>query len=358
MSKFYALKVKEVRTETSDCVSVAFDINGHAPQLFDYEPGQYITLRQHINNEDIRRSYSICSCPQDGELRVAIKKVVGGRFSTYANETLLAGETIEVMPPQGHFTRQLKGEKTTYVAFAAGSGITPILSLIKHTLSTEKASDFILFYGNKASDHIIFKEELEGLKNKYLDRFQVFYILSQEIQEAPLFNGRLDAEKVISFSKFFFNPDQVGQYFLCGPEKMIWEVKEALEGLNVVSEKISFELFTSSASHSDHETFVGNLEEKDLANQSQIAVILDGIQIEFPLGYKGQSILDAALKTGADLPFACKGGVCCTCKAKVLEGEVEMEVNYALEPDEVEAGFVLTCQSHPRTPFVKVDYDV
>lgn len=358
MSRFYPLKVTDVKRETSDCVSVAFDVNGHDPSLFDFEAGQYITLKQKINGEDVRRSYSLCSSPGEEQLRVAIKKVIGGRFSTYANEELEAGTVLEVMPPQGNFKRKVDTENATFVAFAAGSGITPVMSLIKDTLAHDDSSEFILFYGNKATDQIIFREELEGLKNKYLSRLQIFYILSQEVQDAPIFNGRMDKEKVRSYAQYFFNPGEVDQFFICGPEPMIWAVKEALEALDIEQSRISFELFNSKASEADHEKYTGTLKEENIENKSQIAVILDGIEIEFALGYKGQSILDAALKTGADLPFACKGGVCSTCKAKLLEGEVEMEVNYALEPDEVDAGYILTCQSHPRTPKVKVDYDV
>lgn len=358
MSKFYPLKVSEVRRETSDCVSVAFELNGAESDQFKFKAGQYLTLKHNINGEDVRRSYSICSSPTEDELRVAIKKVVGGKFSTYANEVLEAGTLIDVMPPQGNFKRKGSDKKSAkFVAFAAGSGITPIISLIKDILNTDDSAEFTLFYGNKASDHIIFKEELEGIKNKFLNRFQAFYILSQEVQETPVFNGRLDGEKIGLYAKYFFEPASIDQYFLCGPEQMIWSVKESLEKLSVTPERISFELFTTSTPKT-HEAFTGKLKKEEESNKSQITVILDGIQFDFPLAYKGQSILDAALKTGADLPFACKGGVCCTCKAKILEGEVEMEVNYALEKDEVEAGYVLTCQSHPRTATVKVDYDV
>ncbi|MDX1683967.1 MAG: 2Fe-2S iron-sulfur cluster-binding protein [Saprospiraceae bacterium] len=357
-AKFYPLKVKDVREETSSCVSVAFELNGIDPSIFDFDAGQYITLKKSIDGEEVRRSYSLCSSPGEKEIRVAIKKVIGGKFSTYANEELEPGTVINVMPPQGNFKRKESAKAESYVAFAAGSGITPVISLIKDILGNDPNAEIILVYGNKSTDQIIFKEQLESLKNKYLDRLQIIYVLSQEVQESPLFTGRIDKKKVSAFAKYFFKPEEIDQYFVCGPEPMIWSVKEQLEEIGIDEEKISFELFNSTITAEKHASYTGSLKEEEAENVSEVTVILDGRQFQFPLGYKGNSILDAALKTGADLPFACKGGVCSTCKAKLLEGDVEMEVNYALEPDEVESGFILTCQSHPRTPSVKVDYDV
>lgn len=356
MQHFYPATIEDIKQETSDCVSVSFSLGNENSDLFKFTPGQYITFRTLIRGEEVRRSYSICSAPSDGEIRVAIKKVPKGIFSTFANEHLRVGQMIEVMPPQGHFTRK-KEDQNNYVAFAAGSGITPMLSLIKSILESDDDTQFTLFYGNKATDQIIFRETLEALKNIYVTRFQVHYLLSQEVQESELFSGRIDESKVTQFGKYLFSPKEVDQYFVCGPEKMIWSVKEALEALGVEEEKISFELFTTSTKQ-DHEAFQGNLESSEENNDSQVTVILDGLSFDFPLGYKGKSILDAALAKGADLPFACKGGVCCTCKAKLLDGEVEMEVNYGLEPDEVENGMILTCQSHPRSPNLKIDFDV
>jgi ring-1,2-phenylacetyl-CoA epoxidase subunit PaaE len=358
MNKFYALKVSDVRHETQDCVSIAFDVSNGISEAFKFEPGQYLTLKTKIGDEDIRRCYSICSAPLENELRVAIKKVIGGTFSTYANEALQTGQEIDVMAPEGNFVKKTSpSASNTYVAFVAGSGITPIMSLLKDTLSTEENAEFILFYGNKSTDQIIFREELEALKNKYINRIQIFYLLSEEIPDTELFAGRLNADKVNAYAKYLFRPTDVDQFFLCGPETMIWSVKSALEALDVDTAKISFELFTSSSSKT-HEKYVGTLSADEVQNESTVTVIQDGTSFEMSVPYKGQTILDAALKKGADLPFACKGGVCCTCKARLLSGEVEMEVNYALEPVEVEAGFVLTCQSHPRTKEVKLDFDV
>ena len=358
MNKFHPLRVSDIRHETSECVSVAFDLSNGSSEAFRFVPGQYITLKTKIGDEDVRRCYSICSSPDEKELRVAIKKVIGGAFSTFANEQLEAGQVLDVMAPEGNFTKKTtKTRDNLYVAFVAGSGITPIMSLIKDTMTQEEASEFVLFYGNKSTDQIIFREELEALKNKYLDRIQIFYLLSEEVPDAPLFAGRLDAGKVEAYARYLFDANKVNQFFLCGPEAMIWSTKSALESLGVAEGKISFELFTSSTNKT-HEKFVGNLREEEVENSSKVTVILDGKSFELDVPYKGRTILDAALKKGADLPFACKGGVCCTCKAQLLEGEVEMEVNYALEPEEVKAGFVLTCQSHPRSEEIKLDFDV
>lgn len=355
MANFYPLVIKEKRFETSTCVSLLFDIPEDLKNSFEYTSGQYLTLRADINGEDIRRSYSLCSAPHESQWRVAVKKVPGGRFSTFAMDVLQEGDTLEVMAPAGNFS--LKEEGPSYVMIAAGSGITPILSLTKDILEKQPEADVLLFYGNKTSDQIIFKEELEALKNVHLERLQLYYILSQEHQESPWFNGRIDGEKVGQYAKVFFDTQAVTEYFICGPEAMIWSAKEKLEALGVQEDRIRFELFTSSASPAG-EAFKGHLQEEELEYESEITIILDGQESQFGLGYQGLTILDAALAQNNDLPFACKGGVCCTCKAKLLEGQVEMEVNYALEPEEVEAGYILTCQSHPRTEKVKVDFDV
>jgi ring-1,2-phenylacetyl-CoA epoxidase subunit PaaE len=356
MAKFHALTVKEVRRETEDCVSVSFDVSNGEYEAFQFIQGQYLTLKANIDGEDVRRSYSICSSPLDDELRVAIKKVEGGRFSTFANEVLKAGDQLEAMPPMGHFYTELDAShQHHYVAFAAGSGITPVMSILKTVLYQEPNSHFTLFYGNRGADSIIFKEELEALKNKFLSRFTLHFILSREHPGSDLFFGRIDKEKCTTFCNLLIDPEDVDHFFICGPEPMIHAVKETLEEHGTTKEKIHFELFTSP---------VGPLgvqqvrKKKDSPRiESLITITLDGNSFSFDLPSSGATILDAALKGGADLPFACKGGVCCTCKAKVLEGKVEMDVNYALEPDEVEAGYVLTCQAHPLTKNVSVSFD-
>ncbi len=356
MTKFETLTVKEVKQETPDCVSVAFDVPAYLQENFSFTQGQYITLKYQINGEEARRSYSICSSPLDNELRVAIKKVYGGLFSTWANESLVKGMALEVMPPQGKFFTPLNpAAKNQYVAFASGSGITPILSIIKTTLQTEPYSSFTLIYGNRNRHSIIFKEALEALKNKFMGRFSIVYILSREKTDAPIHFGRIDQEKCQQLCKTLLQPEKVAAYFLCGPEEMIFGVKQALEESGVDSKKIHFELFTTGAKAKKKTTDATNVSKEV---KSHITVKQDGITFAFDLSFEGESILDAALKNGADLPYACKGGVCCTCKAKLIEGEVDMDVNYGLEQEEIEHGFILTCQSHPRTENVFIDFDV
>lgn len=354
MAKFYTLKVKELARPTEESVAVTFDIPEEHREEFAFTQGQHLTLKREINGEDTRRSYSICSCPIDETLTVAIKKLEGGAFSTYANDELQVGDEIEVMPPHGNFYVPLDPVNAkTYVAFASGSGITPIMSIIETTLRTEPESEFTLFYGNRRANTIIFQEELEALKNRYMGRFSLYHILSKERQESDLFNGRIDAEKIQAYARLFFDPASVDHYFTCGPEEMMLAVQEELKNLNVSEERIHLELFTSP---------VGKLggKQKEVKHEkasAQITVVLDGNSMTFPYD-SDKSILDVAFDNGADLPYACKGGVCSTCVCKVEEGEVEMDINYALEPDELERGLVLSCQSYPKTEKVKLSFDV
>ena len=354
---FEQLTVREVRRETNDCVSIAFEIPDTLKNSFQFLQGQYITLKTKIGGEEVRRSYSICSSPLDDELRVAVKKVPQGVFSTYANEILKAGDQLDVMPPIGKFfTPLLPEQKKNYVGFAAGSGITPLLSIIKTTLQTEQESTFTLVYGNRNRHSIIFRETLEALKNKYMDRFRLIHILSRETTDTPLNSGRIDADKCLVLCDKAIDLQQTDEFFLCGPEEMIFAVKNVLEQQHVPTQKIHFELFTTAGQQ--HKKNHQQEEDIDKGPKSKITVTLDGISFDFELSQKGDAILDAALKHGADLPYACKGGVCCTCRAKLIEGEVDMEVNYGLEPDEIEQGFILTCQSHPKSEKVVVDFDV
>lgn len=354
---FEQLTVREVRRETNDCVSIAFEIPDTLKNSFQFLQGQYITLKTKIGGEEVRRSYSICSSPLDDELRVAVKKVPQGVFSTYANEILKAGDQLDVMPPIGKFfTPLLPEQKKNYVGFAAGSGITPLLSIIKTTLQTEQESTFTLVYGNRNRHSIIFRETLEALKNKYMDRFRLIHILSRETTDTPLNSGRIDTDKCLVLCDKAIDLQQTDEFFLCGPEEMIFAVKNVLEQQHVPTQKIHFELFTTAGQQ--HKKNHQQEEDIDKGPKSKITVTLDGISFDFELSQKGDAILDAALKHGADLPYACKGGVCCTCRAKLVEGEVDMEVNYGLEPDEIEQGFILTCQSHPKSEKVVVDFDV
>ena len=352
---FHPLKVKSIKKETADCVSISFDIPEERQQEFKYKQGQSLTLRKMFDNEEVRRSYSICSSPLDKELRVAVKKVQGGLFSTFANTQLKVGDTLDVMPPSGKFYTELSSaNKKNYVAFASGSGITPIISIIKTTLITEPLSSFTLIFGNKNQSSIIFKEEIEALKDKYMERFRVYYILSRERMEAEINYGRINAEKCSQLTKLV-DLAKADEIFICGPEEMIFGVKDFLENAGIDKTKIHFELFSTPTKK--RLTIYRPVITKD-ENTSKITVKVDGRSFDFDLDYNSNNILDAALAQGADLPFACKGGVCTTCKAKLVEGKIEMEVNYGLEPEEVKDGFILTCQSHPRSEKVVVDFDV
>lgn len=351
---FHKLKVKNIREETSDCVSITFDIPDQLKNDFVFKQGQNITVKSTINGEEIRRSYSICSSPLDNELRVAVKKVTGGAFSSFANEEMKERDVLEVLPPTGTFFTEVSvTNKKNYVFFAAGSGITPVISIIKTILLTEPESYVALVYGNKNVSSIIFKEQLEALKDKYLQRFRIYYVLSRERTEADINYGRIDAEKCNQFSRLI-DFKFIDEFFICGPEKMIFSVKGFLEKNDIDKNKIHFELFTTPARKNLKDSFDAE-EKRD--EGSEITVKSDGRSFDFKLDYNSNTILDAALAQGADLPFACKGGVCTTCKAKLIEGKVEMEVNYGLEPDEVKSGFILTCQSHPRSRKVVVDFD-
>ncbi|MES2774114.1 MAG: 1,2-phenylacetyl-CoA epoxidase subunit PaaE [Bacteroidota bacterium] len=355
-TKFYPLRIKKINKETSDCVAVSFDMPDHLKELFRYKQGQHLTLRTAINGEEIRRNYSLCSSPLDDDWRVAIKKVPGGLFSEFANDKLRIGDTIEVMPPNGRFYKELDAiQSKNYMAFVAGSGITPVLSIIETTLRTEPNSSFTLVYGNRNRNSIIFREELEALKNRFMERFRLYHVLSREKTDAPVNHGRIDSEKCAYVFSKLVDINSVDEFFLCGPEEMIFSVKDYLLTHEVDPAKIHFELFTSPRKNDIQKVNIARVASSGL--QSRITIKQDGIEQSFDLAYDGEPILDAALHEGADLPFACKGGVCCTCKARLTEGEVEMEVNYGLEPDEVAAGFILTCQSHPKTAVVKIDFD-
>lgn len=353
---FHTLKIKDIKKETPECVSISFDIPEEISSLFAFKEGQNITVKRNVNGEEIRRSYSICSAPHEKELRVAVKKISGGAFSQFANEILQPGDTLEVLPPTGKFNAKLHAtEPGNYLAIAAGSGITPIMSIIKHTLQSENDSSFTLIYGNRDRNSIIFFDELEGLKNRYMERFNFINILSRERTDAEIFYGRINEQKLIALGKLL--PYQSFQeIYLCGPEELIFTASDHLQKNGVAKNNIHFELFTTPGQKQG----IAKVKEQLISSgpKSNITIKLDGRSFDFDLNFNSSSILDAALQQGADLPYACKGGVCATCRAKLLEGEVDMDVNYALEQEEVEQGFILTCQSHPRTNKVVVDFDV
>ena len=351
---FHSLMVKQVQRETADCVSISFQIPDALKETFKFLPGQSITIRHSIAGEEVRRSYSICAAPHEQVLKIAVKKIDGGIFSSFANNELSAGTYLDVMPPTGKFNIKNAGP-AHYLAIAAGSGITPVMSIIKSILHTQPESTCTLIFGNKSRRSIIFFEELEGLKNKWMQRFSFINILSQERTDATLNNGRITSEKLEQLSHII-NYATVNEAVVCGPETMIADAVSFLETKNIKKQNIHFELFTVPGGITKTETLKEKPVEK--GSKSKITIKLDGRSFDFNLAYDGESILDAALAQGADLPFACKGGVCCTCRAKLVQGEVKMDVNYALEAEEIAAGSILTCQSHPRTPEVIIDFDV
>jgi len=355
MSNFKKLRVADVRRETEDTVSVSFVVPEGLNKDFDFIPGQYLTLKRMIGEVDVRRSYSICTSPAEQDLRVAIKQVEGGLFSTFANQELKRGDELEVMTPMGKFCPKVDaGNKKNYLLIAAGSGITPIASITKTILEEEPDSTVTLVYGNKGFASIIFREEMEGLKNSYMERFRLIHILSRENPGLELFKGRIDKEKCIRLGQTIIDYKSMDEVFICGPEEMINSVSQQLEEEGIAKEKIHFELFTSPLGKLQAKK--KNVVQKEDHNV-EVVLTLDGDVHEFKMNGASDNILDAAMKAGADVPFACKGGVCCTCRAKLLEGEVDMTVNYGLEKDEIENNFILTCQSYPKTDRIEVNFD-
>lgn len=354
MTQFHTLTIRDIRKETADCVSIAFDVPADLAEQFAFHAGQNITLRLPINGEEIRRSYSICSSPDDNELRIAVKHVDEGKFSAHANRNLKPGDKIDVLPPTGRFTLQPDATRNYhYVAFAAGSGITPIISIIKTVLRAEPQSRFTLIYGNRQRSSIIFKEELDALKNRYMERFAVIHVLSREHTDVPVQSGRIDVDKCEQLSRLLFDVKDIAGFFICGPEEMIFSVKDWLLSQGVGKDKIHFELFNVPGEKAGAKQVAHESSER----KSTVRLKLDGVWVSYELAFDGSSVLDGALQQGADLPYACKGGVCATCRAKLIQGKVEMDTNYALEQDELDAGYILTCQSHPRSDEVVIDFD-
>ena len=352
---FHLLTISKINRETSDCVSISFSIPPNLSNEFEFKQGQTIAVKTKIHNQDIRRNYSICSSPLDNELKIAVKRIPEGLFSNYANDSLKAGDTLEVFPPAGKFYTELNNtQEKKYLAIAAGSGITPILSIIKTTLAIESKSEFTLMLGNKTRQSIIFLEELEALKNKYLTRFNLIHVLSQEKTEDEFHNGRIDSNKLALLQKIQ-NFSAIDEIFICGPQQLVLDTENYFVGLGIAPKNIHKELFTAKAPVKGKAT----KQEFSEGNTSQIIITVDARQTELELSIDSDdSILDAAIKKGADLPYACKGGMCCTCKAKLLEGEVSMDVHWGLEEDEIKNGFILTCQSHPKTKRVVIDFDI
>lgn len=347
-TQFHKLKIKNVTKETIDTVSVSFEIPTELEEQFSFSAGQYLTLKADINGEDVRRAYSISSAPYENEWKVAIKQVDGGKFSTYA-QTLTAGSELEVMAPTGNFTVK-SDEAKNYVLFAAGSGITPIISIAKYILKANTSNRVILFYGNKSAKSTIYKNELDQLHGQY-SNLEIHYVYSRESGENDTLSGRIEAAKIASLYKNYLNQVTINEIYSCGPEQMIFAVKDFFIEKGINEKNIHFELFTVSAPKAEE------VIDESAEIMSHVTVIVDDEEFEFDLSSKGKFIMQAAQDADADVPFSCKGGVCCTCKAKVMEGKVKMELNYALDQDEVDEGFVLTCQSRPLTENVVLSFD-
>ena len=362
--KFYPLRISKIKNETDSAVCLSFELPDKLTDQFKFIQGQYLTLRSEIEiegeSEQLQRSYSICSGVGDGSLKVGIKQVEGGVFSNFAKQKLKVGDIIDVATPQGNFYTELNSSnRKNYMCICAGSGITPILSIVKSVLSSEPNSRVTLLYGNKNSNTVMFKEDLGFLKNRYMERFNWLNVLSTEEQDAEVLFGRLDRRKGGELQeKRLIDIPSTDEFFLCGPESMISSVSRGLRSMGIDEAHIHYELFFSSAE--DAQTAVKKHHErveKYAGQKSALSVKVSGRTVLFDLTKDGENILDAAMNNGADLPFSCKGGVCATCKAKVIEGEVEMDINHSLSPEEVADGMVLTCQAHPTSDKVVIDFD-
>jgi len=351
MPVFHPLRVTDVRRETADTVSVAFDVPADLTDEYAFEPGQHLTIRiPGPDGDEVRRSYSISSGLDDGELRVAVKNIPGGVFGVHACTQLRPGDVLDVMTPVGRFTTKLDaGNEKSYLGVAAGSGITPVISLVRSALAREPLSRFTLVYGNRGPTTVIFREELEDLKDRYLSRFELIHVFSREQQAVPLLNGRITGEKLRELAATLLDVRSFDEAFVCGPEPMTLDVRDTLIDLGVDEAHVHLELFGSHAPATPRP-------HAETSDRRQITYIWNGVKTEVE-AHPDDTVLEAGELAGLDLPYSCRGGVCSTCRAKLLDGAVEMDHNYALESWETDAGFVLTCQSHPTTDRVVVDYD-
>jgi len=351
---FHPLAVRSVEPVTDDSVAITFDVPGDLREDYAFAHGQHLTIRTELAGDDVRRNYSICSPAGSGVLRVAVKRLLGGAFSEHAIDVLRPGDVLDVMTPSGRFTTDLDPtHRKHYVCVAAGSGITPILSILATTLAVEPQSSVTLVYANRTHTSVMFLEELEDLKDTHPERFQLIHVLSREPQEVELFSGRLDADRMSRILEALLPPDTVDEWFLCGPFEMVSDLRKLLVAEGVAKRSIHAEIFHVESAPPLRRP----RDEAEPGEGAQVTITLDGRRSTFTLPPDGPAVLDAALRVRADAPFACKGGVCGTCRAKVLEGSVAMDTNWALEPDEVDKGYVLTCQSHPTSDTVVLDYD-
>lgn len=357
--QLHSLTIASVQPETDLAVRVGFAVPAELRDSFAYKQGQYLTLESDVDGEPVRRSYSICSGVNDDEMQIAIKRVEGGLFSNFANDSLKAGDTIKVLPPQGTFFTELDANTArNYLFISSGSGITPVVSNIKTILEDEPKSKVTLLFGNQRSNSIMFRETLSFLKNRYLQRFHWVNILSREDQGADVLNGRLNNRKGAELNQQLINLANFDEYFICGPESMISEVSRGLRGAGVSEENIHYELFAASAEDARAVVEKHHARAKAYGGKvSDVTVVMDGRSIQMEVTADGENILDAGINQGMDLPYSCKGGVCSTCKAKLIEGEVDMDITHGLEDGEIEQGFILTCQAHPISDKVVVDFD-
>lgn len=353
---FHKLKIAEVRRETADAVSIRFDIPDELKERFAFQAGQHLTLRTDINGEDVRRNYSVCVSPSENEIRIAIKQMPAGRFSSWANTALREGNVVEVLPPMGRFlVPAAAGEDGYYVGLAGGSGITPVISILKTTLETQPSAKFVLFYGNRTTASVMFLEELAGLKNRYMDRLELYHFLEDEADEIDLFNGRLDQDKCNAVFDSLIDVRSATAFFICGPGPMMDAAEAALLARGVPPDRILIERFTSSALSAEQLAAREALQQK--AAGTELTVTLDGRRSKLAFDPTKGSILDCVQAAGLPAPYACKGGVCTTCRARILEGRVTMTKNYGLTDEEIASGYVLTCQSVPASDHVVLSYD-
>ncbi|MEK5754782.1 1,2-phenylacetyl-CoA epoxidase subunit PaaE [Acinetobacter variabilis] len=351
MSQFIPLTIKSIQPQTEQAICIAFELSPEHAESFQYQPGQHLTIRHMTEQEELRRCYSICS-DSDEDMSIAIKKIDQGQFSTWANENLKVGDVLEVMPPQGvFFQKAAKAGGKHYLGFAAGSGITPILSIVKAVLNRQQDATFTLVYGNRSWKQTMFSEQIMDLKDRFKERLQLINIFSRELNDSEIFNGRIDAEKLQQLFQAGLIPAETDHCFACGPEEMMNAVETVLPTVGIERNKIHTERFnTGTAPKASAQQIESRTEEK-------VNIILDGRELIIEVSKQDDSILDAALRAGADLPYACKGGVCATCKCKVLQGEVEMAINYSLEEEEIQKGYVLSCQARPTTQNVRLSFD-
>jgi ring-1,2-phenylacetyl-CoA epoxidase subunit PaaE len=355
-TEFHDLQIAAVRGDTDEAIVVSFETPPSLRNLYRFEPGQHVTLRALVGGEDLRRSYSICSAEDEDAIFIGVRKVVGGVFSNWLHEHAKPGRTLAVMPPQGRFcVRRTAPVGRHYLAVAGGSGITPILSILKSVLARDTNSRFSLIYGNRTQKSTMFKEEIEDLKNRYMTRLVLHYVFSREQMDAPLNSGRLNGKKMGEFLGTLIDSPDIDQVYICGPNDMNDEVERAVRAAGIGDAKIHVERFGVPMAHRAAEPAA--TEAADRAVESRLVIIRDGLGRDVDFRQGDASILEAAAKTGLEVPYSCKSGVCATCRAKLLEGKVRMTRNFALERAEIESGFILTCQAQPLTARVVVSFD-